>query len=162
MFEEMVSFTMSDEFGNRVEQDRRQNAIKSFFYSFFMRRRRIPRRETDRTANIYIDIHEFSTFVLFSLVLIFCVIDAVFTLYILNNGGKEINPFMDYLLNQNVMTFFWVKFLLTSFGMLFLVSHKHFVIYRVFNGYFLLKIVFALYLSLIAYELYIIFRFVLF
>ncbi|MDX1812440.1 MAG: DUF5658 family protein, partial [Gammaproteobacteria bacterium] len=134
-----------------------QNAMKSFLYSFFMRRRKTIRRREDLEASVYVDVHDTGTVVLFTSVILMCVIDAIFTMFIMNHGGEEINPFMNYLIAKDVMTFFWVKFSLTSFGMLFLVSHKYFVFYRVLKGLHVIKIIFSMYFILVAYEISIIY-----
>jgi len=141
---------------SRSKKDRRQRKLHSLYYTFFKRRRREARREDDKPLNVYVDVHEPFVFALFSLTIFLSATDAMFTLFIINNGGEEINPFMRYLLQIDTMTFFWVKFFLTSFGMLFLVSHKHFLFYRFIRGYHILYAVFATYFVLINYELYLI------
>lgn len=158
MNSETDSFTADSSNEARDQVDRRHNYFRSFLYSFFMRRRKIMRRSTDTPTNVYVDVHDSSTVFLFTVVIIFCVTDAMLTLFILDNGGKEINPFMNYLLSKDVMMFFWIKFTLTSLGMLFLVSHKYFVFYRFFRGFHLIKTIFALYLTLIVYEVSIIYN----
>lgn len=140
----------------RIGADRRNNNLRSFFYSFYKRRRQNIRRTTDLSTNVYVDIHDKSTVFLFTSILIFCVADALLTLFILQSGGREVNPFMNYLLGKDVMMFFWVKFTLTSIGMLFLVSHKYFVFYRICQGGHIIKLIFAMYFTLIIYEIFII------
>jgi len=133
--------------------ERRFNTAKSFVYSFFKRRRKELRREDDNSKNIYVDLHETRIFVIFVTTILLSTIDAAFTLLIISNGGEEINPFMKYLLDNDVVLFFWIKFFLTSFGLLFLVSHKHFTVFQFINGYKIIYAVFATYFVLITYEL---------
>lgn len=118
-----------------------------------MRRRKHIRRAQDQEAGSYVDIHEATTVVLFTAVILFCVTDAIMTLFIIDMGGEEANPFMKYLMDRDIMMFFWVKFTITSLGMLFLVSHAYIKFYRVVKGKQVIVGVFAMYLSLIVYEL---------
>ena len=138
---------------SRCKIDRRQQTLRSLLVSPFMRRRQTIRRQSD-WQNSYVDIHEKKLFVIFTLTVAFSIIDALFTLIIIKNGGEELNPFMKYLMDRDVLTFFWVKFCITSFGMLFLAVHKFFVVFRVITGYHLLYGIFSMYLLLILYELY--------
>ena len=133
--------------------DRRKNTLRSLLVSPFMRRRKTIRREVDG-RNSYVDIHEKSLFIIFTLTIAFSIIDAIFTLIIIKNGGEELNPFMKYIMDRDVMAFFWVKFFITSFGMLFLVVHKYFVVFRFITGYHFLYSIFSMYLLLILYEIY--------
>ncbi len=133
--------------------DRRKNTSRSLLVSPFMRRRKTIRREGGG-RNSYVDIHEKSLFIIFTLTITFCIIDAIFTLIIIKNGGEELNPFMKYIMDRDVLTFFWVKFSVTSFGMLFLVVHKFFVVFRFITGYHFLYSIFSMYLILILYEIY--------
>lgn len=136
--------------------ERRKRIFRSFIYSFFRRRRQHVRRDEESFHNTYVDIHEPRIFIIFSLTVLLSAIDAMLTLFIISNGGEEINPVMQYLLEIDITTFFWAKFFMTSFGMLFLVSHKHFLIYQTLRGYHLLYAIFGTYFVLINYELYLI------
>ena len=136
----------------RDKNDRRKHKLRSFLYSFFKRQRKQIRRLGDESKDIYVDIHEPITVIIFTATLFFCVTDAILTLFIISEGGEEVNPLMKYLLDSDVMLFFWAKFLLTSLGMLFLVSHKYFTFYRRISGNHILYSVFTMYFALISYE----------
>jgi len=147
--------------GVRGSVDRRKNTLRSLLVSPFMKRRKTIRREIDG-RNSYVDIHEKSLFIVFTLTIAFCIIDAIFTLIIIKNGGEELNPLMKYIMDRDVLAFFWVKFSITSFGMLFLIIHKYFVVFRFITGYHFLYSIFSMYLILVLYEIYLlslIFRF---
>jgi len=133
--------------------DRRRHKLRALFYSIFKRRRKVQRRALDRFHNQYVDIHEPHVFIIFTLTIFFCVTDAILTLIIISHGGEELNPFMEYLMEYNLNYFFWVKFTITSFGMLFLVVHKFFVFFRFITGYHIIYFVFSMYLILMLYEL---------
>ena len=85
--------------------------------------------------------------------LLLCVADAFLTLFILSFGGEELNPFMDILIKKDVVLFVLVKYLLTTIGLLFAVSHKHFVMFRYVRGYHILYGTCLGYLILIQYEI---------
>lgn len=121
-------------------------------YSLFMRRRQGPRRILDVGKPHYVDIHEPAILALSLVIVLLCVADAFFTLTILQRGGEELNPFMRLLLEKDVVLFFAVKFLLTSFGLVFTVIHKHFRIFKMISGYHVLYGVFVMYAVLIYYE----------
>jgi len=138
---------------NRLGGDRRRSYFRSLLYSFFKRRRKIHRRQGDLKENTFVDIHEPKLAVIYLLTLLLSVTDAFLTLYIIDNGGEEINPFMAFLMNKDVEMFFWVKFTMTAFGMLFLISHKHFTVYRAMNGYHMFYGIAAIYIVLVNYEI---------
>lgn len=64
-----------------------------------------------------------TTIMALSIVLL-CVLDAFFTLELINRGASELNPLMDYYLKKSDMTFFLVKYLITSAGLLIVLAIK--------------------------------------
>lgn len=143
---------------NRCGNDRRNNYFRSLAYSCFKRRRQGLRREADRAENTFVDVHEPKLAYVFLLTLFLCMADAFLTLNIIANGGEEVNPFMRFLMDRDIMLFFWVKFVMTVFGMLFLITHKNFTFYRVINGYHLFYAIAAMYIVLVNYEIVLITR----
>jgi len=137
----------------RQSLDRRRSYIRSFIYSCFKRRRKGLRRAQDRIENTFVDVHEPRLAFIYLFTLFLCVADAFLTLFIIDSGGEEINPFMLFLMNKDVILFFWVKLALTAFGLLFLISHKHFTLYRVINGYHLFYGIAVMYVVLVYYEI---------
>jgi len=136
--------------------DRRNQYFRSFLYSFFKKQRRSIRRNTDDKENTFVDFHEVKLGVIFVITLVLCISDAFLTLLIINHGGEEVNPFMKYLMDLDIYLFFWAKFFITAFGMLFLISHKNFTFYRVITGYQLFYGIAVIYVCLINYEFYLI------
>jgi hypothetical protein len=55
-------------------------------------------------------------------VFIFNILDALFTMYFVKRGAKELNPLMDYLLNIDYGLFFIVKMIL---GLVFFIVVIH-------------------------------------
>jgi hypothetical protein len=89
------------------------------------RRRRLPRRSEDGTVG-YVDRFDPRIAVLLAAVFLFHVLDAVFTLIHLSQGGNELNPFMAMLLKRNDALFLSVKLGMAGLGLLFLGIHQHF------------------------------------
>jgi len=117
-----------------------------------MGRRNVFRRHYDSKIGQYVDIHEPYLMVVVTGILLLCVMDAYFTMTILSIGGEEINPLMKALIEQDVLTFFIVKFLMTAVCLLFTVIHKHFRLFKLVSGYHILFSAFFLYFALIYYE----------
>ncbi len=141
----------------RTRQERRQATLHSLACSLFRKRRKRLRRKEDKKRGFYVDWHEPFLFAIVFGILLFCVADAFFTLNILNNGGRELNPFMRIFLEKDSSVFFFVKFFLTSLCLILIVAHKHFRIFGYFNGYHILFGVFSGYILLISYELVILY-----
>ena len=138
--------------------DRRTNTWRTLVYSLFLRRRAAPRREDDQSRAHYVDIHEPKLFYVAVGGLLLCVADAFFTLTLLNfHGSYELNPVMDYFIKQDIQHFFFVKFGLTAFGIMFLVVHKNFRLFNRISGYQILYANLIIYATLVSYELFMLF-----
>jgi len=118
-----------------------------------MGRRHGLRRDYDSKIGQYVDIHEPYLMAVVTGILLLCVMDAYFTMTILSIGGEEINPLMKVLIEQDVLTFFIIKFFMTAVCLLFTVIHKHFRLFKLISGYHILFSAFFLYSLLIYYEL---------
>jgi hypothetical protein len=115
-------------------------------YTFFGGRRRGPRRDGDATA-VYVDRISGGIASLVLLIFLFHCLDAVFTLAHLSRGGKELNPFMEFLIRIGPGAFIGVKLGLAAIGLTFLAVHKNFP--RVRAGILFL---FLLYAGVVAYH----------
>lgn len=135
------------------QTDRRNDHRRAAMYSLVKRRRREPRRETERNAHAYIDVHESWLFYLALVACLLSVFDAFLTLRLLEHGSQELNPVLDYFLNKDVRLFFGVKFLLTSFCILFLVMHKNYLLLNRISGLQILVGSICGYTLLVLYEL---------
>ncbi len=137
-----------------VAEDRRTNSWRTIAGSIFLRRRANPRRTEDGSGAHYVDVHEPRLFFVAVGALLLCVADAFFTMTLLDfYGSYELNPVMNYFIQQDFHQFFFVKFGLTAFGILFLVLHKNFRILNCVSGYQILYGSLMVYAVLIAYEL---------
>ena len=137
---------------NRVD-DRRRNNARAAFYTLFMKRRAQVRRDSE--TGIYVDVHERKLFYFAFGAILLCAADAFFTMNLINfHGSWEMNPVMDYFLQKDITLFFYVKFCLTSLGIVFLLMHKNFTLFNLFTGKQLLLLSFYMYAILVSYELY--------
>ena len=81
-------------------------------HSLLGRRKTARRQEED--SNYYVDRYEPRYLILISLILILCILDAYFTLRIIDLGGKELNRFMLVFLNTNAVAALVFKYLVTA------------------------------------------------
>lgn len=137
-----------------VAVDRRNHSWRTLVGSLIFRRRATPRRTVDGSSAYYVDVHEPRLFFVAVGALLLCVADAFFTMTLLEfYGSYELNPVMDYFIQKDFHQFFFVKFGLTAFGIIFLVMHKNFRILNRISGYQILYGSLILYAILVAYEL---------
>ncbi len=139
----------------RTEKDRRKTPTP-FFGRNTLRGRRMQARRGDENSNYYVDRYEYKyLFLILGLVLL-SILDAYFTLNILQGGGIELNPLMEFLISRNSKLFLGVKVFLTAFCILFFLIHKNFYIFGRLRMSAILNTVFLLYITLIIYEIYLI------
>lgn len=81
------------------------------------------------------------------------VLDTIFTLTIIANGGTEVNPVMNTLLQSSVVSFTIVKMLLTGIPATLLVLLANVKLFNRWRARSILAALVGLYLGLIAYEL---------
>ena len=137
----------------RNRADRRQAEWRSFAYSLVMNRRAGDRRADFDDQPAYVDVYGPKIFFGATLMMLFCVLDAFFTLHLIQHGSTELNPFLAMLLEQDAALFFVSKYLITAFCVFWLVMHKKFTFFGI-KGRDLLSISIALYGILIAYQLF--------
>jgi hypothetical protein len=82
------------------------------------------------------------------------IIDAFFTLNILQSGGSETNLFMLFFMKKNLILTLIIRFLFTAFCIIFLLIHKNFRLFGVVKTHQLIYLVFSIYFVLILYESY--------
>jgi hypothetical protein len=112
----------------RFFRDRRQRSTRPFSrYTFVGRRERI-RRLADRKTNLYVDRYGHGLLIPLFLILLLSILDAYFTILLIERGAQEINPLMNFLIEQGYMRFFLVKYLLTALAVLvFCVCKNHLI-----------------------------------
>jgi hypothetical protein len=122
-----------------------------------MRRRRAPRRNTDRSF-VAVDWHDAQWLAVALLILLLSVADAFLTLTLINLGAEEINPFMRPLVMGTGRSFALWKLFLTAGGVTVLVLLARMRTFGGFLiGYILYAVLFA-YVVLVGYELWLVER----
>lgn len=136
----------------RRAADRRSRPFSSLLVGGIKRRRRGARRGTDRHTH-YPDWHD--PYLMYAVVatLLLCFTDAVLTLNILGRGGSELNWFMAQLIEHDVQLFAWVKMAASGLGLVFLVAHAEFKIFRWFKVRHVVSALVPVYGVLVVYEL---------
>jgi hypothetical protein len=135
------------------EVDRRQYTLKTFMLSSYRKRRVTARRNEDQEAGYYVDCHEPFVVAISLGILLLCVADTFFTMIIINNGGRELNPFMNMFIEKDYKIFFFIKYALTAIGLLIVIAHNRFRIFKFLYGYHILFAFLFIYSLLVSYEL---------
>lgn len=136
----------------RSTGDRRKHSWRTVTYCGLSGRGR--RREARRKGHdYYLDWYEPRLAWTAIGILLLSTLDAMLTLSLLTKGAYEGNYLMLQLLNVSNEAFIIGKTLITVVGVLFLLMHSHFHIFRITNGKRVLQILLAAYGVLIAYEL---------
>lgn len=86
--------------------------------------------------------------------LILSVLDAFFTLRILEKGGVELNPLMNAIIAFDMGWFLFIKITMTASALCVLLIFYHFSWLRVLRVSYIIYGIFVLYAILIQYELY--------
>jgi hypothetical protein len=113
-------------FERRILQDRRKQPTSGLSRFTLSGRRRTFRRKEDKEKGGYVD--QYSSGLLFLIILVvgLTVLDALFTMMILDNGGWEINPIVRSVI-QLYGDRFWVwKFAIVSLPLILLCIHNKF------------------------------------
>ncbi|MBS3820091.1 hypothetical protein KGY73_11405 [bacterium] len=141
----------------RSLQDRRKKPTKPISrYMIFGRRMKARRASEDK--NYYVDRYKPGDLFVVLSILVLCVVDGYFTLYILSNGGEELNPFMSYFLDKNIIWTLVLKYFFTLVGVVTLLIHKNFTVLKKIKIYYFAYVILFLYLGLVFIEAYFLFH----
>lgn len=133
--------------------ERRVSIFGALWRSSFARRRRGPRRGTDRHP-VMTDWFEPQWLATAIVILLLSVADALLTLTLIAHGASELNPLMEPLVHGSGHGFALWKLGLTAFGVVMLTVLARF---RVLGGIAvgsILYVVLCVYLLLVGYELW--------
>lgn len=86
-------------------------------------------------------------------ILVLCVLDGVFTLALIANGARELNPVMALFVPHNPFGFAVAKLALTGIGVCVLVACSRMRLFRGVPGEAFLYAALAAYVTLICYQL---------
>ena len=133
--------------------DRRQKAVFPWSLESFRGSRRYERRWEDRRKGYYVDRYSRRIGMVVLITVILSIVDALLTLHLVSLGAQEINPVMDFMLTKGPYAFLAVKYILTAVGLLLLLIHKNYRVYRERIPVRLLLVILPLfYVLLIGYE----------
>ena len=113
----------------RSGTDRRKTPL-SVFNPFCAARRRELRRQSDRSQLKLLDHYNPKILYLVTLILILSMIDALFTLLLMERGARELNPVMTFFLQYGPLVFMTAKHILTSMSVVIIVLLYHIRIQR--------------------------------
>ena len=114
------------EFEARTLKDRRKQPTPAISRFILWGRRKTFRRKEDQERRGYVDRYDFGLLILMILAVGLNVLDALFTMMILDDGGWEINPVVGSVI-QLFGDRFWVwKFGIVSFSLTLLCLHSKF------------------------------------
>jgi hypothetical protein len=138
----------TDRIERRSGINRRKKALPFFCKYWFKGNRSLPRRQEDRQFPQMVDRYSTKLFAVILFILALSILDAFFTLILLEKGAKEINPLMDYYLKVSPTLFFCIKYMLTCSSVLLVLFIKDSYIFKTkFKArvlFFLLPIPFVL------------------
>lgn len=135
--------------------DRRRKEMGIFSKYWLKGRRWEARRDEDTRRLHWIDKHSAKTLAAILLIIMFSVMDAIFTLHLVQNGATELNPIMAYYLDCSPLTFFWVKYLLTCGAILIVLLSKNLCLFNTkFQVKFLLIPFLVSFALVVQWELY--------
>ncbi len=137
---------------SRRSKERRRLSLATFIMGIRIGNRRDARRTSDQLG-YYVDRFESQLLYIALGIMLLSATDAVFTLRLLQMGATEVNPFMDVLIDIDQGLFAIVKLFITAFGVIVLVIHVKFRLFRVLNTGIFLYGIFPAYLILVIYEL---------
>lgn len=141
-----------DGVNRRENEERRTYGLKTLTRAFVSPRRFNGRRCSDRRFPV-LDRFESGIGFLAIGLMVLSVMDSIFTLTLIAQGGTEVNPFMNWLLQINVALFVGVKMFLTAMAAILLVAMGNVLVFNRFRARSILAGAVGLYCGLIVYEL---------
>jgi hypothetical protein len=137
----------------RVLTDRRTRPTSPFDALRLRGRRLWPRREQERRGAYFVDRFDALTLAVIVTLLMLTIADGVLTIELLDTNSEEMNPVMARLLLHGHRAFLLGKYVLTAFGLPFIVVYKNYPMFGTrFRIGFLLPIFVGLYVVLIFYQ----------
>jgi Domain of unknown function (DUF5658) len=143
-----------DPTGSQRGQADRRSRSTSPLDAFRLRGRRVrPRRSDERRGKFFTDRFDALTLAMVVTLLSLTVVDGMLTLELLELNSEEANPFMEHLLKRGPLDFVLGKYILTAFGLPFIVVYKNYPMFKTrFRIGFLLPVFISLYVALISYQ----------
>lgn len=149
----MESLVTTDMTNRRTVTERRRNH-QSLFTSFQFRGRRKAFRRPEDSSKFFLDHHDRRLLFPSAVILILCLADALITLKLIQHGATEVNLVMRLLIEEGVVAFIVTKYLMTAVSLVWLVAHNNFRIFNSIKVHHLIYSCAGLYISLLAYEIF--------
>lgn len=138
----------------RHQSDRRQTPTSPWgaFPPAGLRTRH--RRAEEHRRQYFVDRFSWILFLFILLIVVGSVVDAIFTIELIDVGASEINPFLNRVLDRGALPFVIVKYVLTVVGLpVLLIFKNHYLFHSRFRVGYLLPLIVGLYALLIGYQL---------
>jgi hypothetical protein len=143
---------------NRTQPDRREAPTSLWDTLRSAGGRQQHRRASEHRQPYFVDRFSAITLALIVLLLAFSTLDAVLTLFLLDEGFHEINPVMAHLLNKGLLWFLLGKYVLTAAGLPLLVIFKNYYLFGTrFRVSYLIPVFVAAYMVLLSYQFWLLF-----
>lgn len=141
----------------RCGKDRRIHQLPQWRYLLFSGRRAKARRKEDRHRTFYFDRYGSNLFAAIVAILLLSVIDALLTLYLIDNGSTELNPVMAYVIKHGPFVFMGAKYFFTCTGVIILLLFRNVLRKRsITHTRHLFSYIIGAFSTVIAWELYLI------
>lgn len=127
---EVVMSNVDDRMERRSGLDRRSTNLPIFNRYLITGRRGIPRRKEDRQKPQRVDRYNSKIMVVILMILTLSILDSLFTLFLVENGAKELNPVLAYYLEYSPVVFLSIKYLLTCAAVILVLFCKDFYIFN--------------------------------
>lgn len=156
--------SLADNFSNfetLFDPDQRTGKIPTFIRDLLMKKCAGLSGWRDRELSHGKDRHSSAIFAVILVIILFGILDAIFTLDLVSHGAVELNPIMGYYLNHSPIVFFLVKYFLTCASILLLLVNKNVYLFKTRIQAKTLLVLFLIPLALvIQWELYLILKYV--
>jgi hypothetical protein len=114
----------------RSGKDRRTQQFPKFRYLLFSGRRAKARRKDDIHRTFYFDRYSSNLFAAIVAILMLSVLDALLTLYLIDNGSEELNPLLSHFIEYGPFAFMGAKYFLTCAGVTILLLFRNVLLKR--------------------------------
>ena len=144
---------MEENFDKRIEKDRRRQPTPGLSRYTFFGRRKMMRRKTDWQKGGYVDRYSSTLFFFLITIVGLNVLDALFTMMILDLKGWEANPVVNSVITL-YGTKFWIwKFFIVSVSLALLCLHSRFRLVRE-----IIVAISCLYFIVVVYQIFLLLR----
>lgn len=137
----------------RVERRRRHPFLADWRWSFRGRRKSLRRGTDSYKTHAVLDWYHPSLLFFIVATYVLSGIDAILTLTLLELGvAKEANPFMHFLLAEDIRLFAGVKALVTGFALIVLTAYSNQCLFTKLRVHWIIYGLFAVYALLVMHE----------